>query len=113
MNSTPSAPVSTSHTDTSSGDLNDPDTIVAGLIDRAREAMSAYENLDQARVDEAVTALAWSVYNPKNAELLAKLAVEDTGLGNVPSKITKNTRKTFGTLRDLMRVRTVLSLIHI
>ena len=41
------------------------------------------------------------------AEMLAKLAVEDTGLGNVPSKITKNTRKTFGTLRDLMRVKTV------
>ena len=80
---------------------------VAQLIARARAAMEAYENLDQGRVDEAVTALAWSIYKPENAKMLAELAVEDTGLGNVDSKIIKNTRKTFGTLRDLMRQRTV------
>lgn len=38
---------------------------------------------------------------------VAELAVEDTGLGNVDSKIMKNTRKTFGCLRDLLRVRSV------
>jgi len=80
---------------------------VAGLVARARAAMQAYENHDQARVDEAVTALAWSIYKPENARMLAELAVEDTGLGNVESKVIKNTRKTFGTLRDLMRARTV------
>lgn len=80
---------------------------VAGLVARARAAMDAYDNLDQSRVDEAVTALAWSIYKPENARMLAELAVEDTGLGNVDSKIIKNTRKTFGTLRDLMRQRTV------
>lgn len=80
---------------------------VAGIVARARAAMQAYENTDQARVDEAVTALAWAIYNPENAKMLAELAVEDTGLGNVESKIIKNTRKTFGTLRDLMRERSV------
>ncbi|MEM9357982.1 MAG: aldehyde dehydrogenase family protein [Pseudomonadota bacterium] len=85
----------------------DPEAIVADLIDKARTAMEQYENHDQARVDEAVTALAWSIYKPENAKMLAELAVEDTGLGNVDSKIIKNTRKTFGTLRDLMRVKTV------
>ena len=83
------------------------DAQVAGLVRRARAAMADYENRDQARVDEAVTALAWSIYRPENARMLAELAVEDTGLGNVESKIVKNQRKTFGTLRDLMRVRTV------
>jgi sulfoacetaldehyde dehydrogenase len=33
--------------------------------------------------------------------------VADTGLGNVPDKVIKNQRKTFGTLRDLLRVKTV------
>ena len=80
---------------------------VATLIDRARAAMAAFENHDQARVDEAVTALAWAIYKPENAKALAELAVKDTGLGNVDSKIIKNTRKTFGTLRDLMRAKTV------
>lgn len=78
----------------------------ADLVARGRAAMEAYDNHDQARIDEAVTALAWSIYKPENAEALAELAVKDTGLGNVSSKITKNTRKTFGTLRDLMRVKT-------
>jgi sulfoacetaldehyde dehydrogenase len=35
------------------------------------------------------------------------LAVADTKLGNVPDKITKKQRKTFGTLRDLLRVKSV------
>jgi sulfoacetaldehyde dehydrogenase len=54
-----------------------------------------------------VTALAWSLYNPAHAKELAELAVADTNLGNVPDKIIKKQRKTFGTLRDLLRVKTV------
>ena len=38
---------------------------------------------------------------------MATLAVADTKLGNVPDKIIKKQRKTFGTLRDLMRVKSV------
>ncbi len=81
--------------------------IVAGLVKRARAAMAQFANADQARVDEAVTALAWSIYEPGRARELAELAVVDTGLGNVDSKIIKNTRKTFGCLRDLSRVKSV------
>jgi sulfoacetaldehyde dehydrogenase len=84
-----------------------PETIVAGLVDRARRAMAAFESSNQERVDEVVTALAWSVYKPEHARALAEMAVEDTGLGNAADKIVKNQRKTFGALRDLMRVRTV------
>jgi len=80
---------------------------VAELVARARRAMSGFRNADQARVDEAVTALAWSVYKPEHARELAEMAVADTGLGNVTDKITKNQRKTFGTLRDLLRAKTV------
>jgi len=69
--------------------------------------MREFAAADQAAVDAAVTALAWSIYKPEHARELAELAVSDTGMGNVPDKITKNRRKTFGTLRDLMRVRSV------
>jgi sulfoacetaldehyde dehydrogenase len=81
--------------------------VVAGLIENARAAMEDFARADQARVDEAVTAVAWSLYKPENARMLAEQAVRDTGIGNVPDKIIKNQRKTFGALRDLMRVRTV------
>lgn len=87
----------------------DPKTlgVVDDLVRRARAAMTAFADADQARVDEAVTALAWSLYNPAHAKELAELAVEDTQLGNIPDKITKKQRKTFGTLRDLLRVKSV------
>ena len=80
---------------------------IAAQVARARTAMASLKGANQARVDEAVTALAWAIYKPEHARELAELAVADTGLGNVADKITKNTRKTFGTLRDLMRAKTV------
>jgi len=82
---------------------------VAPLIARARAAMALYAKEisahGQARIDEAVTALAWSIYKPENARRLAEIAVEVTGIGEVESKVIKNTRKTFGTLRDLLRAK--------
>jgi sulfoacetaldehyde dehydrogenase len=90
----------------SSDDPGDASTIDA-LINNARRAMAVFANADQARVDEAVTALAWSIYKPENARALAETAVGDTGLGNVTDKVIKNQRKTFGALRDLLAAKTV------
>lgn len=81
--------------------------MVAPLIARGRAAMAAIADADQARTDELVIALAWSLYRPDRAEALARMAVADTGLGNVADKIIKNQRKTFGTLRDLLRAKSV------
>lgn len=89
------------------GAAPDPQEVVGALMRRARAAQEAFADADQARVDEAVRALAWSLYKPEHAQELATLAVEDTGLGNVPDKVIKKQRKTFGTLRDLLRAKTV------
>ena len=80
---------------------------VAAIVARARAAQARFADAEQARVDEAVTGLAWALYEPGRARELAELAVADTGLGNVADKIVKKQRKTFGTLRDLLRVRSV------
>jgi sulfoacetaldehyde dehydrogenase len=80
---------------------------VAELMARARAAMRMFADATQERVDEAVTALAWALYKPEHAHELAVSGVRDTSLGNVPDKVTKNQRKTFGTLRDLLRAKTV------
>ena len=86
-----------------------PTELVPDIVARARKAMAIYakeiEKSGQTRIDEAVTALAWSIYKPGNARRLAEIAVEVTGLGEVESKVIKNQRKTFGTLRDLLRVK--------
>jgi sulfoacetaldehyde dehydrogenase len=79
--------------------------IVAGLMRKARAAQGAFAAATQERADDAVRALAWSLYNPAHARELAELAVADTHLGNIPDKIIKKQRKTFGTLRDLLRAK--------
>jgi len=88
-------------------DAADEAAIVARLVQRARTAQRAFAHATQERVDEAVTGLAWSLYQPAHAQELAELAVADTGLGNVPDKVFKKQRKTFGTLRDLLRAKSV------
>ncbi len=81
--------------------------LAADLVARGRAAMAAIAGYDQEATDDLVRALAWSLYRPEHAASLAALAVSDTGLGNVGDKILKNQRKTFGTLRDLCRAKTV------
>jgi sulfoacetaldehyde dehydrogenase len=81
--------------------------VIDEVMRRARAAFASFRDVSQERADEAVRALAWSVYKPEHATELAALAVADTGLGNVPDKIVKNQRKTFGTLRDLLRAKSV------
>ncbi len=81
--------------------------IIRESIAKARSAMQSIANYTQEQINEMVTAVAWSLYKPENARKMAELAVQTTKIGNVSDKVTKNQRKTFGTLRDLMRVKTV------
>ncbi len=76
--------------------------VIAGLIEKARAAMQVFIGYDQERVNEVVQAVAWAIIKQEHAEELARLAVEDTGLGKFEDKVTKNQRKNLGTLRDLL-----------
>ena len=64
---------------------------INGLIEKARTAQKEFEKMSQEQVDLAVKTIGKTVY--ENAEYLAKLAVEETGMGNVPDKIAKNKQK--------------------
>ena len=81
--------------------------LVGEVVARARVAQTGFATATQEQADSAVRALAWSLYQPENARRVAELAVADTGLGNIEDKIIKKQRKTFGTLRDLLRVKSV------
>ncbi len=76
-------------------------TSIGHLITRARAAQAEFETYSQERVDDVVAAAAWAIYEPARARALAELSVAATGLGRVEDKVTKNQRKTIGTLRDL------------
>ena len=83
------------------------ESLVAGLVARARAAQRVAEAYDQARVDELVAAAGWAIIEPGRNRALAELAVADTGIGNVDDKVRKNHRKTLGLLRDLQGARSV------
>lgn len=76
------------------------ETQVDGLIGRARAAQREISAYSQAQTNTLVTAVAWACYH--NAQELARLAVDDTGIGRYEDKVQKNLRKTFGTLSDLL-----------
>ncbi|OZM71610.1 sulfoacetaldehyde dehydrogenase [Amycolatopsis antarctica] len=80
---------------------------VAATVARARAAQNIVGSYDQQRIDDVVAGIAWAIYRPDRARALAELAVNDTGLGNVEDKVSKNRRKTMGTLRDLAAGRSV------
>lgn len=65
---------------------------VAEFIERARAAQAEFETYGQEEVDRAVRAIGKAVFDA--AEPLAKLAVEETRMGNYEDKIAKNSGKT-------------------
>ncbi len=85
----------------------DPIAEVEAIVARARAAQGAFErNGSQQAYDRAAQAAAWAIMEPARNRHLAELAVETTGLGNVPDKITKNHRKTLGLMRDIRDAQT-------
>ena len=76
------------------------------LVDRARIAQKKFEkNGSQELFDLACQAVGWALMEPEQNQRLSKLAVRETGLGNVSDKIKKNHNKTLGLLRDIKDVK--------
>jgi acetaldehyde dehydrogenase (acetylating) len=75
------------------------------LVKRAKEAQKVFFRFNQYEVDTVVAAMAEAGY--RNAEKLAKLAVEETGMGVVAHKVIKNvfgSRDTWEAIKDVKTV---------
>src|SRR5579862_4732495 len=64
---------------------------VQALVDKARTAQAAFESFSQDQVDAIVKGIGKYVYD--NAEMLARMAVDETGIGVYEDKILKNKGK--------------------
>lgn len=62
--------------------------LIDDMLLKARDAQRIYETLSQTNVDSIVRAIGKYVYD--NAELLAQMTIEDTGIGHLGDKIVKN-----------------------
>ncbi len=67
------------------------DSSIIELVERARNAQSIFESFSQEKVDLIVRDIGKFVFD--NAEALAKMAVEETGMGSYEDKILKNKGK--------------------
>ncbi len=75
------------------------------LAARAAAAQKKFAEFSQEQVDAIVEACAKAA--AENAEPLARAAVEETGFGNVPDKIVKNTLAAVQVPRAIRGMRTV------
>lgn len=66
-------------------------TYVTGIIEKARAAQKVYEGYNQEQVDQVVRATGKAIYD--HGEELARMAVDETGMGNYDDKVMKNKGK--------------------
>ena len=80
---------------------------VAKLVERCRIAQAVAEHFEQEKVDEIVKAVTWAVVKEENAIKYAKLAYEESGMGDIESKLGKLRKKPRGLLRELNAEKSV------
>lgn len=80
---------------------------ITGLVEKARSAQEEIEFYTQEQIDDVCLAVGWQVYEDNNIRQLAELAVEETGMGNVPDKVTKHKVKVLGVLKDIKGAKSV------
>ncbi|MCH8339489.1 MAG: aldehyde dehydrogenase family protein [Chloroflexi bacterium] len=76
------------------------------LYERARRAFEQIEFWPQDKVDEMVAAVGWEWQREATAKELARLAVDESGIGVYEDKVAKIQSKTRGTLWDMNGVKT-------
>lgn len=81
--------------------------MISTLVGKARKAQALVASYTQEQIDEVCVAAGWEVFKDDNIAELAKMAVEETGMGNVPDKIKKHKGKILGVLKDLKGTKSV------
>ena len=72
------------------------------MIERARAAMSAVADYDQARIDRLCQALGWATANEKTFNRIVAMSIEESRLGDPEGRKSKR-MKILGVLRDALR----------
>jgi sulfoacetaldehyde dehydrogenase len=79
---------------------------VADMVARARVAMEAIKDYDQAQVDRLAQALGWACGNEKTFVRIAQMGVDESGIGDREGRAGKRF-KILGVLRDALRGKSV------
>lgn len=80
---------------------------VSKLIERARAAQKIVEGYSQRKLDELAAAIVYAFSRPELAQEIAKMAVDETDMGNEQSKVRKLTKKLPAIFYQIKSVKTV------
>ena len=78
----------------------------AELLARARAAQREVESYNQERVDCLCQAIGWATANAKTFDRIARMGVDESGLGDPDGRVSKRF-KIMGILRDVLRQKSV------
>jgi len=76
------------------------------MYERARAAFKTVEYWPQDKVDEMCAAVGWELQKEETAKKLARLAVDESGIGVYEDKVHKIQNKTRGIMRDMVGAKT-------
>ena len=79
---------------------------IRDLVAKARAAMEAIQDYDQATIDRLCQAIGWATANEKTFTRLARMGVEESGLGDPEGRVSKRF-KIMGILRDALRQKSM------
>jgi sulfoacetaldehyde dehydrogenase len=80
--------------------------IAIEMLEKARRAMDAIKDYDQAKVDRLCQALGWATGNEKTFLRIAQMGVDESGIGDRANRGAKRF-KIQGVLRDALRQKSV------
>jgi acyl-CoA reductase-like NAD-dependent aldehyde dehydrogenase len=81
-------------------------TLAADLLAKARKAMDAIKDYDQAKIDRLVQAIGWATGNEKTFLRIAQMGVDESGIGDRAGRGAKRF-KIQGVLRDALRQKSM------
>lgn len=80
--------------------------LATNLLEKARAAMDAIKDYDQAKIDRLCQAIGWATGNEKTFLRIAQMGVDESGIGDRAGRSAKRF-KIQGVLRDALRQKSV------
>ncbi len=81
--------------------------MVSDLVKKAQIAQAQIAHYSQQQIDDLCLSVGWEVINDANIKILAEMAVNETGMGNVADKIAKHKGKVLGVLDGIKGAKSV------
>jgi len=81
--------------------------VITDLVSKAKIAVKQIENYTQQQINDVCLAIGWEVYKDENIQQLARLAVDESGMGVYEDKLKKHKGKILGVVSDVLNPKAI------